>query len=129
MRIGFAINLDVVYDPTISRQRISHCDVDVYHLQIPQTRVTQPAGAPGLCTHVVTLVNCYLKKYADLSQDLLDPTDRSFTVPSSDFIPASLPTGHLPLIIPLPSNVTIDFTRMIERLERVAVRWHKVHSS
>jgi hypothetical protein len=67
------------------------------------------------------------EKNADLSQDLLDPNNRSFTVPTTDFIPTSLPTGHLPLINPLPNQVNIDLTRMIEKLERVAVRWHKVH--
>ena len=65
---------------------------------------------------------------ADFYQDLLDPTDRILKIPSSDFIPSSLPTDHLPLMNPFPWQVTIDLTRMIERLHRVAHRWHKVHS-
>ena len=59
-------------------------------------------------------------------QDLLDAGNRRFTVPSTDFIPSSLPTSHFRVLDPLPNQLTLDLTRMIEKLQAVASRWHSV---
>jgi len=112
----------------VGREKVTVCDVDIYHLEIPTTRVTRTAGAPGICKHVVPLVNVYLEKYANLSQNLLVPAQRTFTLPIEDFIPENLPVQHLPRLPTLPASVTITLTRMIEKLHRVAYRWQKVHS-
>src|SRR5436190_9011435 len=64
-----------MYDPIISHHRLTRCDVDVYSLQVPQTRPTRTAEAPAVCSLSSSLVNIHRK---------MDPNSyRIFSIPIS----------------------------------------------
>ena len=56
VRLGFAVNIDAIFDTTSQCHRIMSCDVDVYYLAVPTPRTTPAAGAPDVCTLLTSLV-------------------------------------------------------------------------